>query len=161
MFFTPLPDELKFVNDEGLRSEHEGTPWILIAVPALFEQLSPSWVTIETAEIQKCLAAGRRSTTVDALRLSAHSRGHRGLEHTLGLKGSPPTIDLKLVERVTVPHSTGIAKDLSSVSCSSCSSASQDGLVQSTTLRFSHTSLTAGRRWRGSAGCPKIWRQRI
>src|SRR5262249_10834728 len=48
-------------------------------------------------------AAGRASTNIDAIRLSAHSRGHRGIENTMGLvPGSAPLIDLKLVEKVSV-----------------------------------------------------------
>jgi Domain of unknown function (DUF4157) len=101
IFFTPLPDELKFVNEEGLRSEHDASEWILIAVPGLFEAIKPNWVTISTAEIVKCLRAVQRGTNIDAIRLTAHSRGHRGLEHTMG-SGGAPLIDLKLVERVTV-----------------------------------------------------------
>jgi hypothetical protein len=156
VFFTPLPDELKFVNEEGLRSEHEGTPWILIAVPALFEQLSPNWVTIETAEIQKCLAAVMRSTTIDALRLSAHSRGHRGLEHTLGLKGSPPTIDLKLVERVTVFDASykdlgdvlrGHAKDLTQMQDPTDPSKLAGGTVNLYDVTVGNVSGFAGKRF--------------
>jgi hypothetical protein len=102
VFFTPLPDESNFVNEEGLRAEHEGSGWILVAVPGLFEDVSPNYVTISTAEIEGCLRAARRaSASIDALRLTAHSRGHRGLERTIGFKGTP-TVDLKLVERVTV-----------------------------------------------------------
>jgi hypothetical protein len=101
LFFTPLPDEEKFVNEQGLRSEHESSDWILIAVPGLFEHLIPNFVTVSTAEIQTCLSAIQRSTTIDSIRLSAHSRGHRGLEQTMGFSGKP-LINLNLVERVTV-----------------------------------------------------------
>lgn len=113
VFFTPASDPMAFVKEQGLRSEEEASGWILIAVPGLGEEMSPNWVTITTADIQACLvAAGRWSVDIDAIRLSAHSRGHRGLEHTLGLNGAP-TIDLAKVERVTVfdasYHDLGIA----------------------------------------------------
>lgn len=156
VFFTPLPNELKFVDEEGLRSEHEGTPWILIAVPALFEQVRPNWVTIETAEIQKCLAAIGRPTTIDALRLSAHSRGHRGLEHTLGLKGSSPTVDLKLVERVTVFDASykdlgdalrGHAKDLTQMQDPKDPSKLASGTVNLYDVTVGNASGFAGKRF--------------
>jgi hypothetical protein len=113
VFFTPATSPMAFLNQQGLRSEVESSGWILIAVPGLHEVMSPNWVTISTAEIQTCLkAAGRPRMDIDALRLSAHSRGARGLEHTLGFGGTP-TIDLSKVERVTVfdasYHDLGIA----------------------------------------------------
>ncbi len=113
VFFTPAVNPMAFVNEQGLRSEEESSGWILIAVPGLDEASSPNRVTISTAEIETCLkAAGRASANIDALRLSAHSRGHRGLEHTLGLGGAP-TVDLAKVERVTVfdasYHDLGVA----------------------------------------------------
>lgn len=102
VFFTPAPSPMAFLEEQGLRSEVESSGWILIAVPGLHEVMSPNWVTISTAEIQTCLtAAGRSRVDIDAIRLSAHSRGARGLEHTLGFGGAP-TIDLAKVERVTV-----------------------------------------------------------
>lgn len=102
VFFTPATNPMAFLNEQGLRAEEESSGWILIAVPGLHEVMSPNWVTISTAEIQTCLkAAGRSRVDIDALRLSAHSRGARGLEHTLGFGGAP-TIDLAKVERVTV-----------------------------------------------------------
>jgi hypothetical protein len=113
VFFTPSPSPMAFITEQGLRSEVESSGWILIAVPGLHEVMSPNWVTITTAEIQTCLkSAGRSRVDIDALRLSAHSRGARGLEHTLGFGGTP-TIDLSKVERVTVfdasYHDLGLA----------------------------------------------------
>jgi hypothetical protein len=113
VFFTPADDPMAFLEEQGLRSEEESSGWILIAVPGLHEVMSPNWVTITTADIQTCLtAAGRWSVDIDAIRLSAHSRGARGLEHTLGFGGAP-TIDLAKVERVTVfdasYHDLGLA----------------------------------------------------
>jgi hypothetical protein len=102
VFFTPAPNPMAFLEEQGLRAEEESSGWILIAVPGLHEVMSPNWVTISTAEIQTCLTtAGRSRVDIDAIRLSAHSRGARGLEHTLGFGGTP-TIDLSKVERVTV-----------------------------------------------------------
>jgi hypothetical protein len=127
VFFTPADSPMAFLNEQGLRSEEESSGWILIAVPGLHEVMSPNWVTISTAEIQTCLkAAGRPRVDIDALRLSAHSRGARGLEHTLGFGGTP-TIDLSKVERVTVFdasfHDLGVAvtshlKDLTAMQAS-------------------------------------------
>ena len=108
IFFTPfvasLPDGAAgFVAQQGLRAESDASAWILIAVPALDEPDQPNFVTISTSEIKKCLTEAGRKTNIDAIRISAHSRGHRGLENTIGLKpGAKPLIDLKLVEKITV-----------------------------------------------------------
>jgi hypothetical protein len=102
VFFTPYSNPMAFVEEQGLRAEEEGSRFILIAVPGLPEDASPNWVTITTSDIRACLTAVRRSSTeIGAIRLSAHSRGHRGLERSLGLKGTA-TLDLAKVERVTV-----------------------------------------------------------
>jgi hypothetical protein len=102
VFFTPFDNEAEFVAEQGLRAQHEQSGWILIAVRGLLEGMSPNWVTVSTTEIMKCLrSADRPVLTINALRLSAHSRGHRGLERTMGFKGKP-TVDPGLVERVTV-----------------------------------------------------------
>ncbi len=108
IFFTPYvasnPDgAASFVAEQGLRAQSDASGWILIAVPALGESDQPNFVTISTTEVQQCLTAAGRPTNIDAIRLSAHSRGHRGLENTMGLNpGSTPLIDLKLVEKITV-----------------------------------------------------------
>ena len=102
VFFTPADNPTSFVDQQGLRSQYDQSEWILIAVPGIEEGFSPNWVTISTAEIQKCLTALKRpNTNIDALRLVAHSRGARGLEHSIG-KGGAATVDVGLVERVTV-----------------------------------------------------------
>ena len=102
VFFTPASDPTEFVNQQGLRSQYDTSEWILIAVPGLFEEVTPNWITISTAEIEKCLGALMRpSTKIDSLRLAAHSRGHRGLEHTIG-KGGMATVNVSLVEKITV-----------------------------------------------------------
>jgi hypothetical protein len=114
VFFTPdTANPMDFLTTQGLRADEESSGWILIGVPGLDEDAVPNWVTISTAEIETCLrAAGRSSVAIDAIRLSAHSRGARGLEHTLGFRGTP-TIDLAKVERVTVfdasYHDLGVA----------------------------------------------------
>ncbi len=108
IFFTPFVASYvgaagSFVAQQGLRAETDASPWILIAVPALFERDQPNFVTISTPEIEDCLTAAGRKANIDAIRLSAHSRGHRGLENTIGLRpGTKPLIDLSLVEKVTV-----------------------------------------------------------
>lgn len=106
IFFTPYlasnPDGAAgFVQEQGLRAQSDASGWILIAVPALDEKDIPNFVTVTTSEIQQCLTAAGRPTNIDAIRLSAHSRGHRGLEHTIGFNGTP-LINLSLVERITV-----------------------------------------------------------
>jgi hypothetical protein len=110
VFFTPYLAYLSgtaaqgFVLEQGLRAESASSPWILIAVPALHEPDSPNFVTISTDEIKRCLAAaGRTRVDIDAIRLSAHSRGARGLENTVGkVAGAKPLIDLSIVQKVTV-----------------------------------------------------------
>ncbi|MGA3399578.1 MAG: DUF4157 domain-containing protein [Acetobacteraceae bacterium] len=102
VFFTPADNPTSFVSQQGLRSQYDNSEWILIAVPGVEEGWSPNWVTLSTAEIQQCLTALKRpNTKIDALRLVAHSRGARGLEHSIG-KGGAATVDVSLVERVTV-----------------------------------------------------------
>ena len=56
----------------------------LIGIPTLGESDRPNYVTVSTAEIQKYLKGAGRNTAIDALRLTTHSRGHRGLEQTMG-----------------------------------------------------------------------------
>ncbi len=106
VFFTPYvasnPDGAAgFVQEQGLRAQSDASGWILIAVPALDEKDVPNYVTISTSEIQQCLTAAGRPANIDAIRLSAHSRGHRGLERTIGFNGTP-LINLSLVEKITV-----------------------------------------------------------
>lgn len=102
LFFTPFFEPSEFVAQQGLRAQYDGTEWILIGVPALVEGDSPNFITISTAEITRCLAAAGRGTSIDAIRMSAHSRGHRGLSRTIGMGSAPPLIDLGKVEGVTV-----------------------------------------------------------
>ena len=83
----------------GLRAAAEPNKWILIGVPGFDAPPPPGFQTISTAQIQACLtAAGRKNTDIASLRLTAHSRGHRGLEQTL-MKG---LIKTSLIDRVTV-----------------------------------------------------------
>jgi hypothetical protein len=109
LFVTPFHPTTPsgYLRQQGLRSQTDATPWIIIAVPTPGEGDSPNWTTISTADIEKCLtAAGRKNTSIDTIRLTAHSRGHRDLEHTMGFQAqgrqSPPTIDLSKVDRVSV-----------------------------------------------------------
>jgi hypothetical protein len=74
------------VMTHGLRGASNATEWILIGVPGRSGPRGEQegFFTIDTAAIKACLtAAGRASTTIDALRYSAHSRGYRGLRETL------------------------------------------------------------------------------
>jgi hypothetical protein len=104
VFFAANPVVGASGNDvmiHGLRgaAASAADPWILIGVPGFDSPPAPGFQTITTAQIKDCLtAAGRASTTISKLRLVAHSRGHRGLEHTLRGK----LIDTKLIDRVTI-----------------------------------------------------------
>lgn len=83
---APTQLGLNAVMTHGLRGASDSTEWILIGVPGRAGARSEDngFNTIDTSGIQACLhAAGRRTTHIDALRLSAHSRGFRGLRETI------------------------------------------------------------------------------
>src|SRR5271166_903784 len=114
VFFTPYVAAAKgiaqplaalsYVAEQGLRSEAESSGWILIAVPAM-EEGDALFVTVSTSDIQACLAAAGRpdTTNIKSIRLTAHSRGYRGLAHTMRwTSGGPAEIDLSKVDRVSV-----------------------------------------------------------
>ncbi len=82
------------VLHHGLRAGFESSEWILIGVPGA----EPGYHTITTADIQDCLDQVGRGRNIDALQLSAHSRGHRGLRETV--RGG--LIDVSLVNRVVI-----------------------------------------------------------
>jgi hypothetical protein len=67
------------VTQHGLRTAADDTPWIVIGVPGA----DPGFVTISTADIHSCLARAGRPAQVDDIRLSAHSRGYKGLQETV------------------------------------------------------------------------------
>jgi hypothetical protein len=75
------------LNTHGLRGASDATEWITIGVPGI----EPGHASLDTAAIEQALRAAGRSTRIDALRLTAHSRGYRGLSFTLlrGLIASP------------------------------------------------------------------------
>jgi hypothetical protein len=101
LFFTPFLEPEEFVAQQGLRAQFDRTDWILIGVPALGENDIPNFITISTAEITRCLTTAGRSTTIDAIRISSHSRGYRGFINTIGRGRSRPLIDLGLIQSVT------------------------------------------------------------
>jgi hypothetical protein len=107
VFFSANPVVGASANDvmiHGLRASAEAgaTKWIVIGVPGFENPPPPGYQTISTAQIQACLtAAGRASTAITSLRLTAHSRGHRGLEHTLG-SGGAALVTTSLIDRVTI-----------------------------------------------------------
>ncbi len=109
VFFAANPVVGASGNDvmiHGLRASAEAaaTKWIVIGVPGFENPPPPGYQTINTAQIQACLsAAGRTNTTITSLRLTAHSRGHRGLEHTLrsGSSGAA-LVSTSLIDRVTI-----------------------------------------------------------
>jgi hypothetical protein len=98
IFFSPGDVQgesgLNAVLTHGLRGASDSSEWILIGVPGA----EPGFVTISTTEIQTCLATVGRSTSINSLRLSAHSRGYRGLRETIRTH----LINSSLVERVVI-----------------------------------------------------------
>lgn len=109
VFFAANPVVGASGNDvmiHGLRASAEAaaTKWIVIGVPGFENPPPPGYQTINTAQIQACLAAaGRTSTAITSLRLTAHSRGHRGLENTLRSGGTGAAlVDTSLIDRVTI-----------------------------------------------------------
>ena len=78
----------------GLRGASDTSEWILISVPGR----EPGFHTISTSEIAGCLTKVGRLPDITSLRLSAHSRGYRGLRETI--RGR--LIDTTSVERVVI-----------------------------------------------------------
>jgi len=83
VFFSPGDVQgqsgLNAVLHHGLRGASDASEWILIGVPGA----QPGFVSISTSEIQDCLRFIGRTAPIDDLRLSAHSRGYRGLAETI------------------------------------------------------------------------------
>ena len=100
VFFSPGDVQgssgLNAVLHHGMRGASEGSGWILVGVPGR----EPGHVTIDTAQIADALRRIGRSPTIDRLRLSAHSRGGRGLRETI--KGPRPLVDLAKIDRVVL-----------------------------------------------------------
>jgi len=76
------------VLTHGLRGASDASDWILISVSGVNEEVTKGvfkdgWRTIDMPGIENCLASIGRSTKIDALRLSAHSRGGFGLQQSL------------------------------------------------------------------------------
>lgn len=70
----------------GLRAASDASDWILISVSGVHvEKPKPAdgWRTIDMPSIENCLTSIGRSPKIDALRLSAHSRGGFGLQQSL------------------------------------------------------------------------------
>jgi hypothetical protein len=85
---------LNGVLHHGLRAASEGTGWILIGVPGA----EPGFVTIDTAQIEGALRRIGRGTNIGRLRLSAHSRGGRGLRETIAGR----LVDISRIDRVVI-----------------------------------------------------------
>jgi hypothetical protein len=94
VFFSPGDatgeSGLNAVLHHGLRAACEGTGWILIGVP--------DGSTIDTARIEGALRRVGRSTTIERLRRSAHSRGANSLSRTI----TGRLIDIAKVDRVVI-----------------------------------------------------------
>ena len=94
VFFTPADNPTSFVDQQGLRSQYDQSEGILIAVPGNEEGFFAELDDHQHGGDPKCLTALKRpDTNIDALRLAAHSRGARGLEHSIG-KGGAATVDV-------------------------------------------------------------------
>ena len=120
LFFSPgggtetRPDRpgANATNVHAIRSGAESSEWIVIGIPGFrADTAERGWNTIDTAAIQSCLGRAGRGTRIDALRLSGHSRGGRGLTRTVARR----LIDVGLIDRVIMldqPHA-GLAGSLS------------------------------------------------
>lgn len=83
----------------GLRGASDASDWILIGVPAEGGQHHErGFHTISIDAILNCLERVGRARRIDSLRLSAHSRGYRGLMETIQRR----LINLALVDRVII-----------------------------------------------------------
>jgi hypothetical protein len=83
----------------GLRGSTDASAWIMIGVPGR----DPGWVAMDAADIATCLGELHPGSTYDAsmlgaVRLSAHSRGYRGLKETV----RAGTIPVSKIERVVI-----------------------------------------------------------
>jgi hypothetical protein len=91
-------------NVHALRSGANASPWILIGIPGFRAQSAErGWNSFNTAAILSCLQRAGRPARIDTLRLSAHSRGGRGLMKTVERR----LIDVGKVDQVTMldqPH---------------------------------------------------------
>ena len=83
------------VMTHGFRASTDASAWITIGVPGQVEPDGTegnAFHAIDVAGIQACLrAAGRSTVNIDAIRLSAHSRGYRGLSQTISRRLVSPT----------------------------------------------------------------------
>lgn len=92
---TGLPPELvgaNAVNTHGMRGASDRSEWILVSVPGHsgLEREDGGFRTLSAPTIARCLtAAGRPTSGIDALRMSCHSRGYRGLVETLNRRLIP------------------------------------------------------------------------
>ncbi|WP_433733964.1 hypothetical protein ACQP0C_17635 [Nocardia sp. CA-129566] len=82
------------VLQHGLRSASDGSGWITIAIPGIDNTTAN---TITMAEIQACLDKIGRPTRVDALMLTAHSRGVLSLSATLRAGAIPGALVQQVV----------------------------------------------------------------
>jgi len=98
VFFSPGDVQgesgLNAVLTHGLRGASDTSDWVLIGVPGR----EPGFVTIDTGQISDCLTHIGLSANIDSLRLSAHSRGYRGLRETI--RGR--LINTSIVDRVVI-----------------------------------------------------------
>jgi outer membrane protein OmpA-like peptidoglycan-associated protein len=79
---------LNAVLTHGLRAASDASDWILISVSGVHvdkgvPKPTDGWRTIDIPSIENCLTSIGRSPKIDALRLSAHSRGGFGLQQSL------------------------------------------------------------------------------
>ncbi len=90
---------LNGVLGHGLRGSTNASDWILIGVPGKKTNgREEGYFTIDMKAISDCLASAGRGHEIHSLRLSAHSRGGRGLRETLDRS----LIDPSLIDRVVI-----------------------------------------------------------
>jgi hypothetical protein len=98
-------------NVHAMRSGANASPWILIGIPGFrANRAERGWNSFNTAAILSCLQRAGRPPRIDTLRLSAHSRGGRGLGKTVERR----LIDVGKVDQVIMldqPHAS-LAADL-------------------------------------------------
>ncbi len=113
LFFTANSSIGEKANDADprLAGGFDATDWILIGLPGTWNRIGR---TIKTSEILSCLDFLGRSQSITKLRMTGHSRGHKGLLRTIMGNDDPapqdlnkaeirtPFIPLALVDRVVI-----------------------------------------------------------
>jgi len=91
---------LNGILGHGIRGATNASDWILIGVPGRKGPLGEEkgYYTIDMAAISACLEFCGQGREIHSLRLSAHSRGYRGLRETL----DRDLVSISLIDRVVL-----------------------------------------------------------